>query len=160
MPCHEWVFKRNCAMSPKQLGLALGFLALISVAVAGGFWWVGVKWVVFFTAVEWIALLSATWWYLRHASDRERVVVEANRLLVEHEIAGAVHRLTFGPIGLEIQAPCKEQPLVRILGPGQATSVGRHIRPEGRHQLAVQLRQWLSKIPVRTESVGRQSVMI
>ena len=148
MTTNEWVFKRNCAMSPRQMAWALGGLALVSATVALGFWWLGAPWVVFFTALEWLALIVAAYYYSRHASDQERVVIGPNGVLVEHEIAGRVARLTFGLWGLQVQPPSAKQALVSIEGQGQSTTVGRHIRLEARRQLAAQLRHALRAMPM------------
>jgi len=156
----EWVFKRNCAMSPKQMALALGMLACVSAAIAVGFGLMGATWVVWFTALEWLVLLTAAAWYSRHASDQERLVVDPSGLLVEQEVAGRVVRLHFAPWGLQVQAPTAAQPLLTVQGQGQAALLGRHIRPEGRHLLAQQLRHQLRALPLHPVSVERQSVLI
>ena len=102
----------------------------------------------FFTALEWLALVVAAYYYSRHASDQERVVIGPNGVLVEHEIGGRVARLTFGLWGLQVQPPSAKQALVSIEGQGQSTTVGRHIRLEARRQLAAQLRHALRAMPM------------
>lgn len=156
----EWVFKRNCALSPKQMARALGLLACVSATIAVGFWLAGVTWVAVFTALEWLALLTAAAWYSRHASDQERLVLEPGGVLVEHEVAGRVARWHFALWGLQVQPPTPAQPLLTIQGQGQTALLGRHIRPETRHQLAKQLRQRLHAMPAQGTSVERQSVLI
>ncbi|NBV88950.1 MAG: DUF2244 domain-containing protein, partial [Betaproteobacteria bacterium] len=79
----EWVLKRNCALTPKQLMKIFASLALASLGMAG-FWASQGAWLVLpFAVIEVLALGVAFAVYARHAVDCERVRLDQNALVIE-----------------------------------------------------------------------------
>ena len=88
----HWISRRNCSVSPSQLGGMFLALCAVSLSVAGFFWFMGVKLVLPFTAIELVALATAFLVYGRHATDQERISLSSGRLVIEQELAGKTRR--------------------------------------------------------------------
>jgi uncharacterized membrane protein len=55
----EWLLRRNCSLSPQQMGMAYALMCLFSFAVATGFVMVGMWQVLLFTVLEMTAVAAA-----------------------------------------------------------------------------------------------------
>ncbi len=134
-----WTLRRNCSVSPRQLGLTLACLGFLSLSVAGFFWLQGAWMVLPFSLLEVLALVVAFVWHGRHAADGERISWREGRLSVEHEEAGQRKQHEFaGPsvrVDLEHGRSCR----VSLRDRGRTVEVGRYIRPELRPLLAREL---------------------
>lgn len=135
-----WTLRRNCSVTPRQLGVLLGVLAAGSLAVAAFFWSLGAWMVLPFSLLELLAVTVAFLAYARHATDGELISVREGHLVVELERAGALDRSEFARHAVRIDAPEMAGDLVRVRGGGQSVSVGRFVRPELRPLLARELR--------------------
>lgn len=138
----HWTLKRNCSLSPAQMGVALGSLSAVSLLVAGFFWLQGAVLVLPFAVVELLALATAFVLHARHATDRECISLTAGRLVVEQEVAGRTHRSEFAGDWVRIVPPARGD-LVEVCGGGQSVRVGRFVRPDLRASLALEMRQAL-----------------
>ena len=74
---HQWVLKRNCAMSPRQLAGCLAIVGAVSLGIASAFAMHGAWPVIPFACLEIAALSVAFFVYGRHAADYEKIVVQA-----------------------------------------------------------------------------------
>ena len=79
----EWVLRRHCSISPLQLALAFGSVALLSGVIAAAFASFGAWGVIPFAGLEIFALAVAYVVYARHTGDFERIVLAPGRLVVE-----------------------------------------------------------------------------
>ena len=105
----HWLLRRNCSVSPKQVGWFFAGLCGVSLGVAGFFWWQGATLVLPFTAVELMAVGTAFLVFARHATDRERISLRDGRLVVELETAGGRRRGGTGRWGARRpDQPCGE----------------------------------------------------
>lgn len=134
-----WRMKRNCAMAPAQLCVALVLLCALSLTVAAFFWWMGAVLVLPFAALELLVLGVAFGVYARHATDGERILLGAHTVVIEQESAGQVQRHEWARSGLQV-LPSPQQGMVTLSASGQVLSLGRFLRPEQRRQLAKELR--------------------
>ena len=66
----DWVFRRNCSMSPRQLIVFYASLCVVSLIVASIAWDVGGSLVLPFTGIELGSVALALVVYGRHATDR------------------------------------------------------------------------------------------
>ncbi len=71
----EWLLKRNCSITPRQLFGVYLSLCAASLAIAGGFAWVGASPVLVFAGVELLLVGAALLLYARHALDHERITL-------------------------------------------------------------------------------------
>ena len=138
-----WHLRRNCSVTPRQLGLLYGSLCAISLLIGLGFWVVGAKLVIGFAGLELLALGGAFLVYARHATDGETVLLQGGRLIVERECAGKRERLEFGSAHVRVADVTNGQSLIEVSAHGRRVQIGRHVRPEWRSVLAGELRSAL-----------------
>lgn len=131
-----WLLRRNCSVSPKQVGWFFAGLCGVSLGVAGFFWSQGATLVLPFTAVELMAVGTAFPVFARHATDRERISLLDGRLVVELETAGEMRRCEFLSQGVQIDTGQGREGLIELRGGGHAVHVGRYLRPDLRPELA------------------------
>ncbi|NDH30456.1 MAG: DUF2244 domain-containing protein, partial [Betaproteobacteria bacterium] len=74
---HQWLMRRNCALSPKQLALWFAAISSVSIAVGCFFALAGAWMVLPFAFLEVTALAIAFVVYARHAADFERIVFQS-----------------------------------------------------------------------------------
>ena len=134
----DWVFRRNCSMSPRQLIVFYASLCVVSLIVASIAWDVGGSLVLPFTGIELGSVALALVVYGRHATDRERVRLSTQQLQVEWENAGVVQSVSFNPHWVRVSLP--ESGLVEVSSAGRTVYIGRYSRPERRAVLARDLR--------------------
>lgn len=135
-----WLLKRNCSMTPTQLGIAYAILAMLSLSVAGFFWWFGAVMVLPFAALELLVLGVAFLLYCRHATDQERIRLQPDRVIVEWETGGKLLRRDLPREWVRVQSGIRRGELVSLTASGQTVQVGRYVRPDLRDQLAAELR--------------------
>ena len=139
----RWLLRRNCSVTPGQLGAVFVALSAVSLLVAGFFWFMGAKLVLPFTAIELFALATAFLVYARHATDQECISLKVGRLIVEQELAGKTRRCEFASHGVRIEPKLDGDRLVELRGGGQVVQVGRFLRSELRPALASEIRRAL-----------------
>jgi uncharacterized membrane protein len=136
----EWRLRRNCSVTPAQLGLLYASLCVVSLGVAGFFWAQGATLVLPFAALELLAVGTAFLVYARHATDGERVRLQEGWLVVEQENAGRVVRCAFPRDRVRVEPVDKVAGLIEVRGGGQAVSIGRFMRADLRPLLAREIR--------------------
>ena len=136
----QWLLKRNCSVTPSQLGWLYVSLCVVSLAIATFFWLQGVRLVMPFAWAELVAVGSAFLVYARHARDGEKIVLDGQHLVVELETAGHMQRAAFNREWVRIEPRSGDGSLIEVSGQGQSVRVGRHLRPELRPALAREIR--------------------
>lgn len=139
----QWLLKRNCSVSPKQLGLFYLSLCFLSLGIAGAFWLVGAWIVMPFACLELLAVGLAFLIYARHASDVEKIILQDGQLVVELETAGRLQRSEFNRAWVRVEPKNGDGSLIVLSGQGRSVWVGRHLRPELRPTLAREIRRAL-----------------
>ena len=138
-----WHLRRNCSVTPRQLGGWYATLCLVSLGIAIGFWWLGAKLVLGFAGLELLAVGAAFLAYARHAADGETVSLQGGRLVVEREYAGRREKVEFGCAHVRIAPLTSEQNLIEVMAHGLRLDIGRHVRPQWRPVLAGEMRRAL-----------------
>lgn len=141
-PVLQWRLPRNCSLAPRQFVAVLGSLALLSAAIAAGFWLQGATLVLPFASLEVAALALALVAYARHATDGERLLLADDRLVVERMVGNHTDRIEFDA-GWVCVEPRAAGALIGLSGQGRRIEVGRFVRGELRDALARELRQEL-----------------
>lgn len=144
----QWVLKRNCSLSPRQVLRFYGVLCIVLVAIASVFWLHGVRLVLPFAGLEVLALGVAVLAYAVHAGDTERIRLVRDRLTVEHACGRHTDRVEFRPDRVRVEPRMDDRSLIELSGQGRSIAVGRFVRPELRPQLADELRRALRSVPV------------
>ena len=138
-----WFLKRNCSVTPQQLGWLHASLCIVSLAIAGAFWPVGAVLVLPFAWLELAAVGLAFLAYARHATDGERILLKGRQLVVELESAGQLRRAEFNRDWVRVEPVAGDRSLIQLSGQGRQVNVGRFVRPELRPALAQEIRRAL-----------------
>lgn len=138
-----WSLRRNCSVTPRQLGGAYLGLCLLSLGVALFFWWQGATLVLPFAVLELMAVALALLVHARHAADGECISLCGGRLVVEQETAGRVLRSEFVREWVRVEPRDDDGHLIEVRGGGRCVTVGRFLRPDLRPVLAREIRQAL-----------------
>ena len=138
-----WRLKRNCALTPRQVGGFYAMLCALSLAVGVFFWSQGARVVLFFIALELGAVGLAFVWYARHATDGECIRLEPRFLVVERETAGQLERTAFEREWVRVEAAPHSRDLIEVAAGANKVCVGRFMRAEWRPALAREIRQAL-----------------
>ena len=148
----QWVLKRNCSVTPRQMLWFFGSLCLLSLAIGGLFWHQGATLVLPFAWAEVTAVGIALIVYSRHATDSEHIRLQSGRLTVEFVCGSRVERVEFVPSWVRVEPESGDRSLIELSGQGLRICVGRFVRPELRRQLAEELRwavrRWQSRDPL------------
>jgi uncharacterized membrane protein len=136
----HWFLKRNCSVTPVQLGWFYASLCAVSLGIALFFWFQGAVLVLPFAWVELAAVGLAFLAYARHASDGETISLRGRSLVVELESAGRRERAEFNRNWVRVEPSAADCSLIELSGQGRRVNVGRFVRPELRPQLAQEIR--------------------
>ncbi len=140
---HEWLLKRNCSMSPRQVGRAYGLLAAVVLAIGFAFALYGVWMVLAFALLEVCARALALLHYARHASDREHIALSEACLLVERIEAGQLRQTRLDPYWTRIATPTRRRALITLESRGVRVEVGGFVSEEIRERVARELKREL-----------------
>lgn len=136
----QWLLKRNCSVTPAQLGWMYVSLCVVSMGIAIFFWVQGARMVMPFAWLELLAVGAAFVVYARHARDGEKIVLQGGQLVVELENGGRMQRAEFNRQWVRVEPKSGDGSLIEVSGQGQSVRVGRHLRPELRPALAREIR--------------------
>ena len=139
----RWFLRRNCSVTPSQLGWLYASLCLVSLGIGAGFWLHGAPLVLPFAWLELTAVGVAFLIYARHATDGELIELAAGRLVVELENGGHYERTEFLPHQVRVEPEVSDRSLIEVSGQGRSVKVGRYVRPELRAALAREIRMAL-----------------
>lgn len=139
----QWFLRRNCAVTPTQLGWFYLSLCVVSLGIGAVFWSQGAVLVLLFAWVELLAVGAAFLLYARHAADGERISLQDGRLVVEFENAGRLERAEFRREWVRVEPRLGDRSLIEVSGQGRTVKVGRFVRPELRPVLAKEIRMAL-----------------
>lgn len=138
-----WFLKRNCSVTPAQLGWLYASLCVVSLGIGGFFWVMGAPLVLPFAWLELAGVGLAFLAYARHATDGERISLKGRHLVVELESAGQLRRAEFDRQWVRVEPSSDDRSLIELSGQGRRVNVGRFVRPELRPMLAQEIRRAL-----------------
>ena len=75
----HWFLKRNCSVTPAQLGWLYASLCAVSLGIALVFWFHGAVLILPFAWLELAAVGAAFLVYARHARDGETISLQGHR---------------------------------------------------------------------------------
>jgi uncharacterized membrane protein len=136
----QWLQKRNCSITPRQLGFVYFSLCCVSLLIGMFFFVQGAPVVLAFAGLELAAVGVAMLLCARHAGDRETLTLVGHSLQVEQRIGTRIARTDFAADWLAIEPAAGQGSLVELSGRGQLVRVGRFLRPELRSAFARELR--------------------
>ena len=141
----QWLFKKNCSFTPKQVGIFYLAQSTLSLIVASFFLYQGVWLILPFTLLELAVLAIALLIYARHATDYEKIDIRQGELLVETSSAGKVMQFVFNPSWVRVDSVLNSQKLISINYQGQVLEVGRFIHVSLRKNFLIEFAQALRK---------------
>lgn len=144
-PALQWLLKRNCSITPRQLLGVFAALSAASLAIGLLFLWLGAPYVLAFAGLELLAVGAALVVFARHAGDRETLTLVGRSLHVELRRGAHVDRAEFAADWLTVEPAAGQGSLVELAGQGQRMRVGRFLRPELRAAFARELRAALRR---------------
>lgn len=139
----HWFLKRNCSVTPAQLGWLYASLCVVSLGIGTIFWFQGAVLVLPFAWIELAAVGAAFLAYARHATDGETISLRGRQLVVELENAGHLERAEFNRDRVRVEPLAGDRSLIELSGQGRKVNVGRYVRPELRPLLAQEIRRAL-----------------
>jgi uncharacterized membrane protein len=143
MARREWVLKRNCSISPRQLATVYAALCSVSLGIATFFTVRGAWYVLGFAILEMSALGLAFLHYARHATDREHIALIDDCLLVELIQAEHARQFWLDPRRARVEPPGAQHELIGLEANGLRVEVGRFLTEWKRREFAQELRQEL-----------------
>ncbi|MDH5534345.1 MAG: DUF2244 domain-containing protein [Betaproteobacteria bacterium] len=136
-----FVSRRNSSLIPDRFCLVLGSLAVISLAIAGGFAVVGAWLILPFAGAEVAALAVALRCVRKRAGDYERVAIHGDEVVLDVCEDSARRSFRFNRLWAQLVvsdgAPRFE---VSLRSHGREVVVGRYLDEDGRRALARELR--------------------
>lgn len=135
----QWMFKKNCSFSPKQVGLFYLAQSIFSLLVACFFIWQDIWLILPFTLLELVVLAIALLIYAKHATDYESILLESGVLTIERSTAGKVTLFSANPQWLKITKELTKNKLIGIQYQGHITEFGRFIHLSQREAFKKQL---------------------
>lgn len=139
----QWVLRRNCSLTPGQLGGFYLSMCLVSLVIAGGFALSGAPVVLWFAGIELVLLAVALLVYARHAGDADTLTLMGQSLTVEQSCGTVSTSTHFRTPWLSVEPLNGDGSLIELAGQGQAVRIGRFLRPEARSEFARELRSAL-----------------
>ncbi|MCA1857732.1 DUF2244 domain-containing protein [Massilia oculi] len=139
-PPAEWLFRRNCSLTPRQALLVYALLCAATLGIALVFLLRGAWMVLAFALLETAAVGAALFHYSRHALDHERIVLDAGGLMVEHADGTRCFVVRLDPAHARVELAAGLRSLVVIEARGQRAEIGRYLTPSARLELARSLR--------------------
>jgi len=112
--------------------------------VASFFTLYGAWYVLVFAVLEIFALGCAFVVCGRHATDREHILLESNRLVVEVTEVGEVRQFTLDPRWTRVASPVQGRELIRLEERGIRIEVGRFLTEWKRREFARELQSALA----------------
>ena len=142
-PAIQWQLRRNCSVTPAQLGWLYLSLCVVSLGIGVFFWVQGATLVLAFAGLEITLVGLAFLAYARHATDGEWISLQGASLVVECESAGRRERTEFARQWVRVEPKSGDHSLIELSGQGRSIEVGRFVRPELRQVLAREIRKAL-----------------
>ena len=140
----EWELKRNCSLTPRQLGLAYALPCTVSFAISLLFALQGSWLVLAFAALEAVSASVAFIAYARHASDGEHIALTNGYLLVDCRMGGQLEKIRLDPHWMRIVTPCCWRGMIRLQALDTEIEIGRFVSVGRRRQVAKELRAALA----------------
>jgi uncharacterized membrane protein len=139
MTSREWVLKRNCSITPRQLAMVYAILCSVSLTVAILFTLRGAWYILGFAVLELAAVGLAFLHYGRHAIDSERIALIEDILLIELIEAeqASLYRLSLR--ATRVSLPDPQRGLITVEAQGTQVEVGRFLTAWRRREFAQEL---------------------
>ncbi|WP_409021222.1 DUF2244 domain-containing protein [Caballeronia sp. LZ032] len=141
-----WLFRRNCASTPRQFVLFYCSLASVTVLVASFWTFLGAWTVLPFAAVDLIVVGVAFLVFARHACDYERVAISGSRLCIEMAHGSSVTHIECNARWANVSLERARRPKIEIRYGGNVIRIGAFLLPHRRVSVANESRRALLNV--------------
>lgn len=138
-PEHEWLLKRNAAMSRRQLVIFYLSLVALSLLIAGGLALIGAWMVLPFCGVDLLAVGAALVIFARRAGDYERVLLAKGELVVEVASAGRMSITALNRHWVRVETEYRRGFRLALFAKGRRLPLGRFVGEDERREFAREL---------------------
>ncbi len=140
---HQWIFKRNCSFTPRQVGLfylsQVGFALIVAI-----FFYARGIWIVLpFTLTVLLILAIALLIYARHATDFESINIDGTELTLQIKNGLKEVRYDWNISWVKINSELNKNDLVTICYQGNECELGRFIHVSQRQSFLEELKSKL-----------------
>jgi uncharacterized membrane protein len=139
----RWELRRNCCLTPLQLGAVFASTAAVSLGIGAVFWWLGFAAVAAFALAEVVGLALALLAYARHACDADTLTLDDQGLFIEQRCGQTTRRIALHRAWARLDGRRPRGAPVRVCEGLQAVQVGAHVRPALRDQFVGELERAL-----------------
>ncbi len=143
VPLHQWIFKKNCSFTPRQVLLFYIAQATFSLLVAGFFLIQGIWIVLPFTFLELVVLAFALLLYARHATDFEVITLKKGQLEIEISEAGKNRLMVFNSSWVQLSHMLTDKKMIRIGYQGKTIEIGKFLHASLREDFLRELQRYL-----------------
>lgn len=140
---HEWILRRNCSVTPRQMVLAYACLCAGSMGVAAMFVLQGIWVVSIFSILELSVVTYFFVRYARHATDYERITLHSDDLLILTVQAGVVYETHLNPNWTNIEVESKPRTTIYLKSAGKKIRIAQFVNESMRRQFVHELRNQL-----------------
>lgn len=144
MPGRDWIIRRNCSITPRQLVLVYSALSTTCLLVAIFFALRGAWYILGFAVLEIFALGVAFFLFARHATDRDRIVLTDDYLLVELVRREEVRQYRLDPRATRVEFLAVPGALIELQSNGVKVEVGQFLTEWKRREFARELKSALA----------------
>jgi|SRR3569623_235102 len=139
----DWVLRRNCSISPRQLAAVYALISLTSLFVAIFVSLRGAWYVLGFALLEQAALGWAFLVYARHARDREQIMLAGHRLRIELIRAERIWQYCLDARRTWVDLSALHRGVIGLEEAGARVEVGRYLMYSKRREFARELQSAL-----------------
>lgn len=140
----EWIIKRNCSITPRQLLMVYAMLCSVSFFIAIVFAVRGAWYVLGFALLEMAVVGTAFLHFGRHAMDRERLELAGRVLKVSVIQAENEQYFHLDPHLTRVSLQRSRSGLIRLEDGLVSVEIGRFLNRAKRHEFSAELRHCLS----------------
>jgi uncharacterized membrane protein len=135
----EWIIKRNCSITPKQLLMVYAALCSVSLSIAIFFTVRGAWYVLGFAVLEMTAVGMAFLHFGRHATDSERLELTEYLLVVKLSRGGKECCFHLEPHSTRIEPPRSRDGLISLEDGSVRVEIGQFLNHSKRREFAAEL---------------------
>lgn len=136
----RWELRRNCAMTPAQMGAVYLSMCALSAAIAIPFALQGAAVVLAFAGLELLVVGAALLVYVRRIGDGDTLTLSGRSLRIAQVQGSQLRQTEFRAEWVCVEPSQAQGSLVELSGQGQRVQVGRLLHPALRPALAQELR--------------------
>jgi uncharacterized membrane protein len=139
----QWELRRNCCLTPGQLGAVFASTAALSLGIGAVFWWLGFVAIAAFALAEVACLALALLTYARHACDADTLTLDEQGLFIEQRRGQTTRHVALHRAWARLDRRRQLGEPVLLCEGLQTVRLGTQVRPALRDQFVGELERAL-----------------